>query len=171
MHKLILLFFALVAIYSRIALAQNHLICLKPVEISIEKLNPPIYFSTGPKRKDKIELRMPADCKNGEILRPSSFPEAVNWLDLALPLDFKKGMTGGPYLNPYMYTSYGSSVEDQLYEYFTREWQLKPNGALCKEAPANPAIEPGGNTCFYQLIYYLRELYRRPSVVIREHKG
>lgn len=169
MHKLILLFLILATIYPSIVLGQNNLICLKPVEIKIEKLNPPIYFSADPKRKDKIELRMPVDCKNSEILRPSSFTEAVDWLDLVLPLDFKKGMTGGSYLNPYMYTLYGSSVEDQLYEYFTREWQLKPNGALCKEAPGNPAIEPGGNTCFYKLIYYLRELYRKPSTVIREH--
>lgn len=151
--------------------ASDSMACLKQVDVAIKMLNPPIHFSTDPKRNEKITLRMPVDCKNEQLLKPTSFPQAEEWLDMALPLDFKDGMAGGDYLNPYMYTLYGASVEDQLYNYFTESWQLSATSPACKNAPMDPAIEPAGNTCFYQIIDDLRTKYKRPVPVIPEHKS
>lgn len=145
-------------------------ICLKQVDVAIKTLDPPIRLSTDPERKDKITLNMPVECNDGHILKPASFAVAETWLDMALPLDFKVGMTGGDYLNPYMYTLYGSSVEDQLYDYFTGQWQLGANSPACKNAPADPTIEPAGNTCFYQIIDDLRMKYKNPVPVIEKRK-
>lgn len=156
---------------SPLAMAKGEVLCLKPVEVNIKRLYPPMHIVDGLKRKSEIALRMPVDCESGGVREPSSFAEAQDWLELALPPDFKRGITGGPYLNPYMYTLYGSSVEDDLYGYFTTQWKLGPTSRACKDAPPDPDIDPEGNTCFYQLIDNLRAQYKKPAAVIPEPKG
>lgn len=165
MYKLIVLGMAL-ACFSQIALADDAVLCLKNVEVSIkERSTVPFHFADDSNRKMKIALRMPADCKDGSLLEPSSFTEAQDWLDLALPFDFKKGMTAGEYLNPYKYTPYGFSVDGDLYDYFTAQWKLRPESAICKNAPPDPDTEKGGNTCFFQLIDSIRAQYKNPMPI------
>lgn len=171
MRKLMIATVLLTILLAPACKADAAMICLKQVDVAIKTLDPPIRLSTDPKRKDKITLNMPVECKDGHILKPESFAEAETWLDMALPLDFKIGMSGGDYLNPYIYTLYGSSVEDQLYDYFTSQWRLDDNSLACKTAPVDSAIEPEGNTCFYQIIDDLRMKYKKPMPVIQNTAG
>ncbi|MGH7867736.1 MAG: hypothetical protein ACREP9_08945, partial [Candidatus Dormibacteraceae bacterium] len=124
-----------------------------------------VHFADHVQRKDKIVLRMNADCKTDEILVPRSLEEAKDWLDLALPYYFKTGLTGGSSFYPYVYTPYGDSVEYDLYQYFTAQWKLEQDSPVCKAVPTNPTDKRGVNWCFIDLVDSVREDYKNPKAL------
>lgn len=147
------------------AVAGSEMTCIQAVELKIQELYPPMRFVGEIERKGSIVLRQFADCKTGKPLVPLSLPESLNWLDMALPFDFKKGLTGGDYINPYVYTEYGSSVDDDLYDHFTEVWQLGPKSAVCREPAVADVMKREEFGCFTVLLGMLRDGYKNPQPV------
>jgi hypothetical protein len=137
----------------------SELTCLKLTELAIERIHPPIRLLPGTEKRESILLRLPSECGGGEHIRPASFAEAVQWLDLALPLDFKFGLTKGGYFNPYLSTPYGASVEEDLFDFFSDEWRLNSNSPICNSEPVNSRELSGEFGCFTAILEELRSGY------------
>lgn len=168
MNRWILLAIGLIAI-APAACAENAAttICLKAVELPITSPGPnteATHLADNSSRKDKIVLRMNVSCKSGETLIPSSPMEAKDWLDLALPYDFKAELVAAKdYFSADVDSTYGYSVEYDLYNYFNAQWKLKPDSEVCKAFPPKPTDKKDLNWCFYQMLDKIRSDYRSPK--------
>lgn len=137
-----------------------HEICLDTVHLQIKDMHPPIHLASEVQRKPTILLRTRVDCATGRSAVPASANEAVDWLDVALPLDFKQGLVRGEYFNPYVSTQYGASVEDDLFEYFSNLWNLGEESPICGVlGPSEQVVDEQG--CFSRLLDWLRDAYRQ----------
>jgi hypothetical protein len=143
-------------------------LCLKSIEVPITSSGTDTgvtHLTDNSTRKTKIVLRMNVDCKTGEMLLPSSPDQAKDWLDLALPYDFKTELVKArSYFSADVDSTYGVSVEYDLYNYFNAQWKLKPDSGICKAFPPKPTDKKGMNWCFYQMVDSLRGDYKNNKI-------
>lgn len=108
--------------------------CAQAVEVEIERLAPIISFKGQEiNRLDRIALMMPVDCDDGSDLKPLSLAQALEWLDRALPINYKSALIKG---NVFSFSSYGSSVDSDLAIFLQERWELRKHGPVCVEAMA-----------------------------------
>jgi hypothetical protein len=135
-------------------------LCLKAVDVRIKNLYPPIRLQEDFQREAEIRIRVPIDCQTGSVRRPSSFGEALTWLDVALPIDFKSAIASGDYANAYKYSRYGQSVEDDLFFYLEGAWKLDSRN-ICDKNDLNKTRA----ACFFYLLDQLRNGYKNPPLI------
>lgn len=112
--------------------AEPERFCAQTVKVDIEHLLPPISFKgQDANRTDEIALSMPIDCEKGAYLLPSTLAQALDWLDKALPVDYKAGLLKG---NTFLYSPYGSSVDENLTDFLQEQWRLTKYSPVCTEA-------------------------------------
>lgn len=109
------------------------------------------------KRRKDILVRVLIDCESHMSLRPRSSSEAIKWLDLVLPIEFRSATVQGPYLNPVKYGHYGPSVVGDLAIFYSKEWGLC-HIQLCRSLDDNDP-ENLEATCFTKLLELWREKY------------
>lgn len=167
MLKLISIGFLVIlsACASQSSISDAEIACVIHVAVNIKELHPPIRIKDDYERRSEIILRQYADCSTGLLKKPSSYAEALEWLDFALPVDFKRGITAGEYLNPYLYTPYGASVESDLFDHFSSAWQLDDKSPVCNEAIIKEVMKIEGFGCFTVLLDKLRESYKNPRPI------
>ena len=135
------------------------LVCLAPTEVTINTIHPRIHLREENLRKGEIVVLLRIHCDSGEPIVPGSFDEALRWLDLALPLDFKTGLTKGEYFNPYLSTLYGASVEEDIFEFFTKAWKLGIASPACRGRMGEGRSREEDAGCFTLLLDELRNGY------------
>lgn len=114
------------------AKANNSQICMQEVAVEINNLLPLISINfKAEKRLGHISIKMPIDCETGIYLRPVTLEQAVEWLDKALPLNYKVGLLKG---NTFLHSPYGSSVDEDLTDFLQKQWMLTKRNSVCKDA-------------------------------------
>lgn len=132
-------------------------VCFERNVIDIKELHPPVRIREEFERESKIVVDVRVECGSGEVMPPASLQEAVDYVDKALPLDFKVGLVSGDYMNPYLHTSYGASVVSDVDDFFTDVWGLDGRSLVCRGVRSSVLIESGG--CFYIILDKFRSLY------------
>jgi hypothetical protein len=133
--------------------------CLHEERVKITELNGRIEIAGRPPRVDSIFVRLPVSCKTGVRLVPKNHNQAIDWLDMGLPLDLKAALLEGKYASPFNTSNYGASVMDDLYQYFTEHWALADTSAACIAPMIQERMKPYETPCFDVLIDVLREKY------------
>lgn len=108
--------------------------CATKVEISIDRVQTRIHIRGEEKKHPSIAVLVPISCLGGELLEPATLSEAVEWLDLALPIDYKAGLLKG---NTYLHSPYGESVDSDLAQFFQDRWSLTKDRQICVDAWEN----------------------------------
>lgn len=135
-------------------------ICLETRAIEVTEVQGRFHLAGDPEPKAVVPIRLPVHCWTKRALEPRSWEEAVAWLDLALPLDFKRALLRGPYINVTLYGGYGISAEEDVSYAFSRAWKLEHDDSRCGGIKnTDPAVGKDAS-CFYRLLYKLRETYR-----------
>lgn len=132
--------------------------CFNVEEVRISEIHPPIHVTETIVRKNLISLRMPVDCHSKKTIQPGSEKEAIDWLDMALPMDLKRGALKGTYISLYANTDYGASAEEDLSSKFTSIWGLK-NKELCNQIQGASLVQVSEASCFFKLLNKWREFY------------
>lgn len=161
MRKVIIFSAILIALASpiRAKSASEHHVLLRTVALELSELNPPITFDDDAHRKELIELKMAVSSEVGDYLLPGSMNQALEWLDMALPLDLKKSLAVGPYFNPYVHSRYGSSVERDITNFFSNAWHLDARSPVCNHKIIEEKMSAEGVGCFTVLLDQLRAAY------------
>jgi hypothetical protein len=133
--------------------------CLHEVRVKITEINGRIEIAGRPPRVDSILVRLPVNCKTGSYLFPQNHNQAIEWLDIGLPLDLKAAFLHGDYAEPFKMSNYGASVMDDLYDYFTERWRLADTSNVCISPMIQERMKPYETPCFDVLIDVLREKY------------
>lgn len=162
MSKIILLIIGLlVSEYAK----GSEIICLSETKINIETLYPPIRIEDGITRKNHIIVSLPIGCANHMVAIPSSYEEAIKFLDIALPLDFKAAlsrMVNGGGATLYLESDYGLSVDTELFNYFHDQWKLDERSNVCRnKLGANYDAEE--MPCYWRLQDSLARQYKAKS--------
>ena len=160
MHKLISSTLLFLTFFSASKVYSVEISCFEEQEIKIEIIVPRIHFESDKQRKDRISVKQLVNCKTKKIVIPVNHEEALKRLDFSLPLDFKVGMIAGDYLNVFKYTRYGVSVENDLFDYFTKNWNLTESSKLCKLAKSSDKAMDVVSGCFFRLMDELRGAYK-----------
>ena len=149
-------------------LTAKDMVCMKPTNIEISRVNSPIQFQNEPERKGDIAVNMRVNCKSGQLMVPSSSAEGLAWLDAALPIDFKAGLISSEDLvaGIHAFSLYGSSVSEDLDAFFRVKWGLGPESAVCKQLLHDDKTLSADSTCFFNFLDRLRNVYRRPGYVL-----
>jgi hypothetical protein len=137
------------------------ILCLRSEDVAIAELWPPVHLATASHPREKITIRLPVDCHTREWRKPASVDEAVEWLDLGLPLDFKLAALKGDYIDPYLWGGYGASTNRDLSIVFYRAWKLETNSPFCSSI-RSISVRPDAG-CFDKLVYRWREEYLRAT--------
>lgn len=106
-------------------------LCVMEVTLEIKRIVPGIYVRGEDRKHSAISLLMPVDCQSGVYLKPDTLAQALRWLDLALPIDYKAGLLKD---NTYLHSPYGSSVDSDLVAFLQDHWSLVKRNPLCAEA-------------------------------------
>jgi len=136
MLKLIILSFFTLLSFSSVA---EELGCFKNEEVKISELHPPIRIKENFDRRTIITVRNQVNCKTNDVIIPSTYDEALQMLDFALPLDYKAAAVSDSLSTGYVDTSvyrnsdYGLSVDADLFHYFQDTWRLDGQNNVCKE--------------------------------------
>jgi hypothetical protein len=133
--------------------------CVHEERVKITEINGRIEIAGRPPRIDSILVRLPVSCKTGASLRPQNHNQAIDWLDMGLPLDLKAALLEGNYASPFNTSNYGASVMDDLYDHFTERWRLTDKSAVCIAPIIQERMRPYETPCFFVLIDILRERY------------
>lgn len=129
MHK-VMFFFLLMAAGNSFA-ADRFDYCAKVVNVKIAEIHPPIWIVGERGKKSEVKVMLPVDCRTRRPVVPADMQQALELLDLSLPLDFKVAITKGDYINPYFYGDYGASVEADLGRFYSKRWRLTKDLPLC----------------------------------------
>ena len=158
MHSIML---ALLLVSSDISSFENekNLMCLHEERIKITKVYGRIELADRPPRVASIRVRLPVDCRSGAYLVPNNYEQAIEWLDISLPMDLKVALLDGEYANPFRTSNYGESVMGDLFFYITDRWKLTEASAVCAVSAIQDRIQPYETPCFFALIDILRETY------------
>lgn len=136
------------------SMAEPGRFCTQAVVVEIERLVPRISFKGQEEnRLDRIVLMMPIDCDDGSPLRPSTLTQALDWLDRALPVNYKAGLLKG---NTFMNSPYGSSVDGDVADFLQDHWKLDA-APLC--AVAIDKIDREFQFCGFVLLMALKQDY------------
>jgi hypothetical protein len=134
-------------------------VCLHDERVRITEVDGQIELAGRPARIDSIHVRLPVDCKSGEHLIPRNLNEAVEWLDVGLPIDLKAALLHGDYADPFKTSNYGASVMSDLHLYVGKQWKLTRASAVCAAPVVRKRSQPDETPCFYVLVDLLRETY------------
>lgn len=112
--------------------------CFKYINVKITKLYPNIKFPDDIGRYSFIVVRHKVDCETKEIIIPSNYEQAVDFLDFSLPLDYKSASVSASLnleevgFSLYSNSNYGYSVDEDLIDHFHDIWLLDENDNVCK---------------------------------------
>ncbi|KAA3642105.1 MAG: hypothetical protein DWP95_05675 [Proteobacteria bacterium] len=133
--------------------------CIKEGYLETTDMHPPLRLTTMVKSKvDKVRLQMPVSCKKGKLLIPKSQAQAIEYLDIMLPIDFKTGLLYSENSTSiYLTSPYGGSVVNDLHNYLYKPWKLHKSRNIC--------YPKGGQTedseeCFNILLDKLVQQYK-----------
>jgi hypothetical protein len=139
--------------------------CLHEERVTITEINGRIELANRSPRTTSILVRVPVSCKNGRNLSPRDHNQAVEWLDISLPLDLKAALLYGDYAEPFKTSDYGASVMDDLYLHLTDKWALNNTSPVCIAPVIKKKMQPYETPCFYVLIDLLREKYLKGAAM------
>ncbi|RMH37467.1 MAG: hypothetical protein D6694_13290 [Gammaproteobacteria bacterium] len=143
--------------------------CYKDVNIKIQRVRQPVRFTKVIKKRATITLRVKTDCKTGAVRIPSTFEEAVEFLDFALPLDYKDALVSESTQDEldigaaYRKAHYGESVNDDLFDYFYNAWFLGEKNNICEKKFGDKYFGKGIG-CYYLLLEHLVEAYKKGAL-------
>lgn len=140
--------------------------CFQINHVKISSLHPKLQVQENFLRRSEILIRTAVDCKTKEILKPSTFDEALKMLDVSLPLEYKAALVSNSLLtghtNAYVYknSTYGYSIGSDLFRYYHDTWSLDSKNNICLEqvSSAHNWEEEG---CFWLLIDELSLRYQK----------
>ncbi len=147
---------------SSFASVSKDYFCLKEVFLSTSNMHPQLRLSKLVEHKvDKVKLNLPIDCKKGKVLVPKNEDQAVEYLDIMLPIDFKTGLIHSKSLiSIYLSSPYGGSVIDDLHNFLYKPWKLNKNTNICY---TKGRLKDDSKDCFEILIEKLVKNYKNPS--------
>lgn len=134
-------------------------VCLLQESVAISEVSGQIELAGAPDRLASIRVQLPVDCKTGSQLVPNDYREAIEWLDIGLPMDLKAALLDGEYADPFRASSYGASVMRDLHAYVGQRWKLSKESRACAAPIIQARSEPDETPCFYVLVDLLRETY------------
>lgn len=112
--------------------------CAREVVLEIKRIVSRIHIRGEGGKYSAISLLMPVDCHNGAYLKPNTLAQALRWLDIALPIDYKSGLLKG---SSYLHSPYGGSVDYDIAAFLQDQWSLVKRNPLCTEAWATMAAD------------------------------
>ena len=128
---LVVLLFSNLYITDTVANPASQRFCVQQVSINIERVVSRIHISGEERKLPAIALLMPVDCQSGAYLKPDTLAQALRWLDLVLPIDYKSGLLK---YNTYLHSPYGGSVDQDITTFLQDRWSLVKRNPLCIEA-------------------------------------
>jgi len=156
--KKFLLFQLILLSFNLFAKTNKFEFCIKSDSIYATKMHPQVRLDAFVNnKKDSLFLRIPVNCKNGKSLIPKSRREAISFLDIILPIDFKSALLKENSIRSvYLYSPYGSSIVYDFYQYLVREWKFdKKRTQICKECEEIRSID-----CYFLLLEGLVKNYK-----------
>lgn len=130
--------------------------CIKSYSVNTTKMHPPVRLKEFVEsKKESLLLYVPVKCKNKKPIIPNSRSEAIHFLDIMLPIDFKAGMLKTASLRSvYLHSPYGASIVYDLYGYIEEIWEL--DNRQCKICEKNSKVI----SCYFQLLEELTSQYQ-----------
>ncbi len=174
---LVALLFSDPEITSAVAHSTSPRFCVQEESIRIERVVSRIHIMGEDSKHSTISLLMPVNCEDGKYLKPDTLAQALRWLDMALPIDYKAGLLKD---NTYLHSPYGGSADRHIATFLQNHWLLVKRNPVCAEAWA--AMAEAGEPvdwsdeeiayCGPDLLDLLRKRLLMPSCAIPEgNKG
>lgn len=148
----------LVALMCSFHVDAEERVCYLQERVKISEIDAPIVIEGEGERLRAVAIDTAVNCRTGRVIVPGSFEDAVLAVDKALPLDLKVGLISGAYVNPYVSTSYGASVLEDIDIHLQRRWGKGVLMKLCAAKGEDFVRLQGG--CFNVLIDELRRVYK-----------
>jgi hypothetical protein len=160
MFKKLLILVVVISFLPFIANAiSNEGFCVQTIELKTSRVHPRITFTEVAKNKKEIvKLNVAIKCKNKKIIKPKTVQQAVEYLDLMLPIDFKVGLIHKKSaITIYLTSPYGVSVINDLHNFLYKPWGLNKKKNICY--PSGNQSEDS-EECYYLLINELVSQYK-----------
>lgn len=142
--------------------------CLQEERIKISEVNAKIELADRKARVASIVVKLPVDCRTRKYLVPDNYITAVDWLDVALPIELKASLLYGEYAEPAQTSNYGVSVMSDIHQNIGRRWGLGKKNATCAAPIIQGRSKEYETPCFYVLIDLLRERYLKGAGLDRK---